>query len=82
MNEGDIRAQLHKDFYDAAYYYSKSSMAYIEFPLNDPFICNASWINVLEQAHAEWENVRFFSELFPDIMNGLSTDDLYEEFID
>ena len=84
LSEGDIRAQLHKDFYDVVHYYSKSSVGYIQgkFPLNDPFICNASLVNVLERAHAEWENGRFFSELFPDIMNGISTDDLYEEITD
>ena len=84
-NEGDITVQQHKDFYDAAYYYYfKSLLAYIQgkFSLNDPVCCNASWVNVPEREHAEWENVQFFYDLRPDLMNGISTDDLYEEFTD
>ena len=84
-NEGDITVQQHKDFYDAAYYYYfKSLLAYIQgkFPLNDPVCCNASWVNVAERVHAESENVQFFYDLLPDLMNGISTDDLYEEFTD
>lgn len=84
LNEGDITAQQHKDFYDVAYFYFKFSLAYNQdkFPLNDPFICIASWVNVPERVHAEWENVQFFYDLFPGLMNGISTDDLYEDFND
>ena len=39
-------------------------------------------MNVPERRHAEWENIQFFYELFSDLMNGISTDDLYEEFTD
>ena len=32
--------------------------------------------------HAGWENVQFLYDLLPDLINGVSTDDLYEEFTD
>ena len=41
-----------------------------------------SWVNVSERVHAEWENISFFYDLFPVLMNRISTDDLYEEFTD
>ena len=71
LNEGDITALQHKDFHNAAYYYFKSSLAYIQgkLPLNDPLICNASFVNVPERVHAEWEKVQFFYDLLPDLMN-------------
>ena len=45
-------------------------------------LCSAmpSWVNVSEWVHAEWENVPFFYDLCPVLMNGISTDDPYEEF--
>ena len=39
-------------------------------------------MNVPERVHAQWENIQFFYDLFSDLMNGISTDDLYEEFTD
>ena len=35
-----------------------------------------------ERVHAGWENVQFLYDLLPDLINGVSTDDLYEEFTD
>ena len=37
-----------KDFFDAAHYYFKSGLEYIQkkFPLDDPLIVNAAWVNV------------------------------------
>ena len=86
LNESDIKVQQHKNFFDAAYYYFKSSLAYIQgrFSLNDPLIYNTSWVNVPKQEHAERENVhgQFFYDLFPDLRNEISTGDIYEEFTD
>ena len=39
-------------------------------------------MNVQERVHASWENVQFLYDLLPDLINGVSTDDLYEEFTD
>ena len=55
---------------------------WLKFLLNDPLICNASLVNVQERVHAGWENVQFLYDLLPDLINGVSTDDLYEEFTD
>ena len=37
---------------------------------------------MLEGVHNERENVRLFYNLLPDLVNGISTDDFYEEFPD
>ena len=39
-------------------------------------------MNVQERVHAGRENVQFLYDLLPDLINGVSTDDLYEEFTD
>ena len=39
-------------------------------------------MNVQERVHAGWENNQFLYDLLPDLINGVSTDDLYEEFTD
>ena len=48
LDEGDISEQQYKDFHDAVHYYFKLSLQYMKtkFPLNNPLICNAVWVNV------------------------------------
>ena len=74
----------HKDFYDVVHCYFKSSLEFIQrkFPLDDSLICKAVWLNVLDRLQGRWEQVQFFFDLYPKLMVGISTDDLYEEFTD
>ena len=57
-------------------------MEYIKekFPLDNPVICNA--VNVPERLQGSWENVQFFVDAFPGLMDRVPDDTLYEEFID
>ena len=68
MDEGDISERQCKIFFEAVYYYFKTSLEYIKkkFPLDNPFICNAVWVNVPE---ASWESVQFFIDAFPGLMD-------------
>ena len=50
-----------------------------KFPLDNPVICNAVCVNVPEQLQAAWENVQFFVDAFPGLMDGVPVDTLYEE---
>ena len=53
-----------------------------KFPLDDPLIVNAAWVNVSDRINAKLENVQYFYDLFPNLMSSISADDLYEEFTD
>lgn len=78
-DDRDITEKQFKDVPDAAHYYFKSSLEYVQnkFSLNDPLICNAVWVNVQDRL-----NAKYFFNLFLDAMSGISPDDLYEEFLD
>ena len=84
LDQGDISQKQYKEFHDAAHYYFKSTLEYIgkKFPLDDPLIFNAVWVNVLDRANTKWEHVQYFYDLFPNLMSDISADDLYEEFTD
>ena len=49
--------------------------------IRHPVICNVVWVNVPERLQASWENVQFFVDAFPGLMDGVPVDTLYEEFI-
>ena len=40
------------------------------------------WVNVLDRVNTKWGHVKYFYDLFPNLMSDISADDLYEEFID
>ena len=84
LDEGDISDTQYKRFFLAAKNFYYTSLLYIKekFPLDDPVICNASWINVPDRLLAEWENVEFYFKKFQNIMKGIPEDQLFEEFCD
>ena len=50
--------------------------------LDDPLLCNAVWVNVLDRANTKLKHVQYFYDLFPNLMSNISADDLYEESTD
>ena len=84
LDEGDISERHYKTFFEAIHYYFKTSLENIKkkFLLDNPVICNAAWVNVPERLQASWENVQFFVDVFPGLIDGVSVDTLYEEFVD
>ena len=51
--------------------------------MKDPMICNAvAGVNVpCWLIKTAWENAQLFSDSHPNVMNGMSANNLYEEFI-
>eukprot|EP00795_Rhopilema_esculentum_P011061 gene11061-19920_t len=84
LDEGDISEQQYKDLHDAVHYYFKLSLQYMKkkFPLNNPLICNAVWVNVPDRINSKWAQVQYFFDLYPNLMSAISADELYEEFTD
>ena len=70
--------------HDAVHYYFKLSLEYMKkkFPLNNPLICNAVWVNVPDHINSKWAQVQYFFDLYPNLMSAISVDELYEEFTD
>ena len=64
--------------------YYRSALNYIinKFPINNPIICNAMWIDVPNRMKSRWENVEFFLEKFPSFFVDIDTDTVFEEFVD
>ena len=54
-DQDDISQKQCKEFHDAAHYYFKSTLEYIQkkLPLDDPLICNVVWVNVLDRANTK-----------------------------
>lgn len=86
LDEGDISQEQYNDFYCAAFAYFKDSVSYIvkKFPLTNPLICNAVWIDVEKREHAVWSNVEYFLDRFSTalLLENIDHDKLFEEFID
>ena len=76
LHQGDISQKQYKKFHDAAHYYFKSALEYIQKkkknPLDDPLICNAVWVNVLDRVNSKWEHVQYFYDLFLNLMSDIS----------
>ena len=50
--------------------------------MDNPLICNAIWVNVLDRINTKWEHIQYFYGLFSNLMSDISVDDLCEEFAD
>ena len=59
-------------------------MEYIQrkLPPDDPLICKAVWLNVPDRLQGRWEQMQFSFGFYPNLMVGISANDLYEEFTD
>lgn len=84
LNDGDISKEKHDAFFDAAQAYFRTALSYIikKFPLSNDVIFNASWIDVSNRIDAKWDSVEFFFRKFEAVLNGVSIDDLFDEFSD
>ena len=84
LNEGDISQQEFDLFHSAAHMYYRSALNYIinKFPINNPIICNAMWLDAPNRMKSRWENVEFFLEKFPSFFVDIDTDTVFEEFVD
>ena len=83
INDGDIGMSDYTKVFDAAHYYFKHALKYMQqkFPLSDDLLMNAKWIDVSDRIAGNWSNVEYFLQRYP-LLSSIPQDELYDEYFD
>ena len=83
LEAGDISAKQHANFFVAARSFLVWAVKYLLkwCPLNDELLINATWLTFEKRLDVSFNSVEFFVHRYPQLFDGISMDQLQEQFL-
>lgn len=84
LDNGDMTERQVDNVRSGVLEYLKASLSYIyrKFPVNEPVITNAVWVDITNRLTAKFYQVEYFCEQFSVLLGDMDRARLHEEFVD